>query len=286
MADLLSQTTAGYYTTQSAFGKYRFVKLPDLIDQFMLMYVGEDKLIQKMRRADIGLHAKRVISEFNFDIFVSEKALEIVVPNTLTQPLPQDYVNYVKLTYTDDAGVEHVIYPARVTSHPQKFNNDLSSAAITNNPTTWDRYQAHTPNAIAENYYDYDDDNPYAHTQGARFGIDPQHAQINGSWYINYNEGLIHFTSALASRVVTIKYISDGMGSDDDMHVHKLAEDAVYKSIAHSILSTKAATPEYIIQRFKKESFAAKRKAKLRLSNIKTEEIAQIMRGKSKQIKH
>ena len=238
MADLLSQTTAQYYADSTAFGKYRFVKLPDLIDQFMLMYVGEDKLIQKMRRADIGLHAKRVISEFNFDIFVSEKALEIVVPNTLTQPLPQDYVNYVKLTYTDDAGVEHVIYPARVTSHPQRFNNDLSSAAITNDPTTWD--------------------------QGARFGIDPQHAQINGSWYINYNQGLIHFTSALAGRVVTIKYISDGMGSDDDMHVHKLAEDAVYKSIAHSILSTKAATPEYIIQRFKKESFAAKRKAKLR----------------------
>ena len=36
----------------------------------------------------------------------------------------------------------------------------------------------------------------------------------------------------------------------------------------------------------KKERFAEQRKAKLRLSNIKIEELAQIMRGKSKWIKH
>jgi hypothetical protein len=35
-----------------------------------------------------------------------------------------------------------------------------------------------------------------------------------------------------------------------------------------------------------KEKFAAVRKAKLRLSNIKLEELTQILRGKSKQIKH
>ena len=44
--------------------------------------------------------------------------------------------------------------------------------------------------------------------------------------------------------------------------------------------------PEYLVQRFKKERFAAIRKAKLRLSNIKAEEISQVLRNKSKQIKH
>jgi len=38
--------------------------------------------------------------------------------------------------------------------------------------------------------------------------------------------------------------------------------------------------------RFKKEARASKRTAKLRLSNIKLEEITQTLRGKSKQIKH
>ena len=40
------------------------------------------------------------------------------------------------------------------------------------------------------------------------------------------------------------------------------------------------------IARYKKERRAAMRQAKLRLSNIKLEEITQIFRGKSKQIKH
>ena len=43
--------------------------------------------------------------------------------------------------------------------------------------------------------------------------------------------------------------------------------------------------PEYIINRFRKEKRAAMRNAKLRLSNIKLEEITQVMRGKSKTIK-
>ena len=70
------------------------------------------------------------------------------------------------------------------------------------------------------------------------------------------------------------------------MKVHKFAEEAMYKYIAHAILATRANTPEYLVQRFKREAFAAKRQAKLRLSNIKIEEITQILRGKSKHIKH
>jgi hypothetical protein len=60
----------------------------------------------------------------------------------------------------------------------------------------------------------------------------------------------------------------------------------MYKCIAYAVLSTRANTPEVIVQRFRREAFAAKRTAKLRLSNVKLNEIVQVMRGKSKQIKH
>ena len=70
------------------------------------------------------------------------------------------------------------------------------------------------------------------------------------------------------------------------MQVHKFAEEAMYKSIVYGILSTKLNIPEYIVRRYKKERFAAIRQAKLRLSNLKLEELVQTLRGKSKQIKH
>jgi len=85
---------------------------------------------------------------------------------------------------------------------------------------------------------------------------------------------------------VVLDYISDSLGTDEEMQVHKLAEEAMYKCIAYAILSTRANVQEYIVKRFQKDKFAAVRTAKLRLSNLKIEELTQILRGKSKQIKH
>jgi hypothetical protein len=69
------------------------------------------------------------------------------------------------------------------------------------------------------------------------------------------------------------------------MVVHKFAEEAVYKWIAYGIVSSRSNMPEMIVQRFKKERFAEARKAKIRLSNIKIEEFAQILKGLGKPIK-
>ena len=119
-----------------------------------------------------------------------------------------------------------------------------------------------------------------------RYGLEPQHAQVNGSFYIDELAGKIHFSSNISGRTLILEYISDSLGTDAEMKVHKLAEEAMYKSIIYSITSTMVGVPEYIINRYKKEKRAEIRKAKLRLSNIKLEEITQVLRGKSKWIKH
>ena len=74
--------------------------------------------------------------------------------------------------------------------------------------------------------------------------------------------------------------------ADSEIKVHKLAETFMYDYIASTILSSKFNVQEYIVRRFKQQKFAAVRTAKLRLSNLKLEELTQILRGKSKQIKH
>jgi hypothetical protein len=148
--------------------------------------------------------------------------------------------------------------------------------------TAWGNYKSGTP---SENQDDYIDDT-YWPMNGSRYGLDPQYAQANGSFYIDDSSGKIHFSSNISGKTVVLDYISDSLGTDGEMQVHKFAEEAMYKWMAHAILAGKANIPEYQVQRFKKEKFAAVRTAKLRLSNIKLEEITQILRGKSKQIKH
>ena len=83
-----------------------------------------------------------------------------------------------------------------------------------------------------------------------------------------------------------LEYISDGLAYDLDSRVPKMAEDALYAYILHAIISTRINQPEYVVQRLKKEKSAKLRNAKIRLSNIKLDEITQVMRGKSKWIKH
>ena len=90
----------------------------------------------------------------------------------------------------------------------------------------------------------------------------------------------------MSGKTIILDYISDSLGTDAEMQVHKLAEEAMYKWIMYAILSTRANVPVNQVARFKKEKIAAIRQAKLRLSNIKLEEITQVLRGKSKQIKH
>jgi len=513
---LLDNVTQSSYYQGDDHGNYQFTSLDDIITQFMIGYVGEDKTISKVKRTDVSFYAQRALQELSFDTFKSTKAQEIVVPETLQMILPHDYVNYTKISWSDSSGIKHRLYPTTCkTSNPFKIlqdsdnNYDFSTAAVTGNvlvpnsnfntnsylgstagganwdftgavsgdtvgitnnqlkfetvafnytggggsvdigrayavwhpidttyidllnvtaeggsseagtgsgdtilrvgisstkgddrtnpsllagvnqstnhlvppdsniipysgvplddkgpnfllledgtgygfvewvgtgtttltelevkqvdvsafnevyllithytpftatggdngislvdnivvdsegppvnltkdgdSTTWTNYKSTTPSE--NNTNDYQDDT-YWPAGGERYGLDPQHAQANGSFYVDQQSGKIHFSSNISGKTVVLDYISDSLGTDDEMQVHKFAEEAMYKWIAYGILSARANTPEYIINRFKRERFAETRKAKLRLSNIKLEEITQILRGKSKQIKH
>ena len=65
-----------------------------------------------------------------------------------------------------------------------------------------------------------------------------------------------------------------------------MAEEAMYAHLLYSITANRTNVQEYVVQRYKKDRSAKLRNAKIRLSNIKLGEIAQVMRGKSKWIKH
>jgi hypothetical protein len=436
---LLNDQTQQQYYNGISFGEYQFTSLLDIIDNFTATYIGEGKLLEKTLRSDVSFHAHRALAELSFDTLKSCKSQEIEISTSLTMPLPQDYVNYVKLSWSDASGIEHIIYPASKTSNPttilqntdgdyaltaigtltngsdsivldaeytnihtgmqvsapnvpsnsfvkatsttssittitisdpagvtytgtetltftaggtllqqetslvltglswtggedkitaasssdaetvaigmivshEDFANgttviDINGSVITTSQSaanngssenanfvsftpfapisdTWSKYKSTTPSE--NNNDDYQDDT-YWPAEGSRFGLDPQYSQVNGSYYIDCVSGKIHFSSNLSGKTVILKYISDGLGTDGEMVVPKLAEEAMYKWIAYGCLSARVDIPEYVINRYKKEKFAETRKAKLRLSNIKLEEITQILRGKSKQIKH
>ena len=315
MGLLDSTSQKNYYqnsdnTQNEGRGDYQFVTLDHIISSFMVIYVGENKIINKVNRAEVQFHGMRAIQEFSYDIFRSVKSQEIEVSNTLKMMLPQDYVNYVKLTVSGSDGIERNLYPTGKTSNPFAIAQDSNNAYVfdggvdnpdlvggasdqlkeqgvndNSNSDTWNKFKTHQNDYDINTNNDYETDDDIIDAFGRRYGLDPQHAQQNGTFYISQRTGHIHFSSGLSGKTIVLHYISDGLGTDAEMIVHKFAEEAIYKWITYGIISSRSNMPEYIVQRFKKERFAEARKAKIRLSNIKIEEFTQVLKGLSKPIK-
>ena len=227
--------------------------------------------------------------------------------------LPHDYVNYTKITTVGSDGIEKNLYPTDKTSNPFKIkqyevadedngiavgdygfydsDNDGETdtlitgdfnEAVQYDSTTWENYKGSTSeqSTDAKDSLDQDIDD-----RGRRYGLDPQYAHEHGSFYIDQKKGYIHFSSSVSGDRVILDYISDGLGTDEEMVVHKFCEEAVYKWIAYGVLSCRTGVPDSQLMRFKMEKSSETRKAKIRLSNIKIEEFTQILRGIGKQIK-
>ena len=270
-------------------GNYQYIKLKDIVNNFIVAYVGEEKIIPKVKRNNVLFFAQRAIQELSYDTLRSEKSQEIEIPASLEMKLPHDYVNYVKLTWVDDGGTEHVIMPVFKTSNPNALLQDSnynylfdsnSELLKANESETWKKFKEQDNGSDAVNDFYLEDNRSFQVLHGKRYGSSPEHMNANGSFFIDNARGKIFFSSHIANKIVTLKYISDGVATEEEKIVHKFAEEAMYKSIAHAILATRQNTPEYLVARFKRERFAAVRQAKLRLSNLKTEELSQTLRSK------
>ena len=308
----LKSNSGGKYGNETAFGdevennygSYAYITLNDIINNFLVAYVGAGKLISDVKRTDVIFHAKRGLQEFSYDTLKSIKSQELSIPPSLSVIIPQDFVNYVKMSWVDELGVKHQIYPTQLTSNPyetpiqdesgnpvQDFNEQnlqgssqieerwrQANTKIINNIASLEDYN----NGLDPNNQYWDNGNFY----GRAYGLEPQNANINGTFTIDHRQGKISFSSDLVGKLIILEYISDGLAYDMDTKVPKLAEEALYLHLVYSILATRANQPEYVVQRFKRDKAAALRNAKIRLSNIKLSEIVQIMRGKSKWLKH
>ena len=66
---LLKNSNYDYYKYKDQLGNYQFTSLKDLISNFMVVYVGEDKIISKVNKVDVAFHAQRAMQELSFDTF-------------------------------------------------------------------------------------------------------------------------------------------------------------------------------------------------------------------------
>ncbi len=282
-------------------GYYSRVNLNDIINNFIIAYIGDGKILSKVPRYEVAFWAQRSVQEFSYDILHAEKTIEVELNSTLQMSLPSDYVNYVNISFLDSFGNLKTIQPSRATKATKAVTQDEDYKYLYDNDgrvifketsDTLERFQSTdrvlTAEEAADYYNGHYDNDDYSYF-GRRYGSEPERQNFNGSYVLDLEAGKIFFDSSFKQgSIITLRYISDGIGDNNDFDnvlIPKLAEDAVYANILYNLAKLRSASAGASAL-FKKEAGAKMRNAKIRLSNMKTEEMAQVLRGKSKWIKH
>jgi hypothetical protein len=285
-------------------GSYQYVSLKDIVTNYMLMYTGNNSLVNNENRYKILFHAKRAIQELNYDAFKEIKVLELDVCDSLRFVLPHDFVNWVRISMFKDGVLRPLtenIQTMSSTSYlqdnncnilfdqdgnilkPEYSNIDLERIKGTkksiylNHNSMFDGYEGYCCDGYW--YFDY--------TVGARMGLNTETANANPTFNIDKKKGVINFDSNMSGEVCILEYISDGMENGDNslITVNKLFEEFVYAYITYSILDAKLGVQEYIVRRAMKKKTSLLRNAKIRLSNIHPGRLLMNLRGQDKWIK-
>ena len=297
-------TNSGVVPTSANWGEYQYVSLKNIVNNFMLMFIGDDKLVANVDRYAVLFHAKRGIQEINYDALRNIKVLQQSVDGNLKFILPPDYVNYVRISVEKDG----VLFPLHENSsinyaseylkdnagnllfdaagevleanESQLDRNRLAGLPLSQFLGSGARYGQWGWNVDGSWYFGYG-------ITGGIFGLNTSEANINDSFRIDKVSGVINFSSGVNGQSIVLEYISDGMenGDDDSVNINKLAEDYIYSYIKWALLNNKFGVQEYIIRRAQKEKISKLRNAKIRLSNSHSGRLLMALRGRDKWIK-
>ncbi len=285
-------------------GSYQYVTLQEIVSNFMLIYQGNNELINNVNRYKVLFYAKRGIQELNYDAMKEIKILELEVGEDLRFIMPEDYVNWVRISLYSGC----LLYP--MTENIQAnwagaylqdnnarilFDQDGNVLKPEYSTVTYDRIKG-TKKTIYLN-----SDSPYHNSLGYyldggwffdyqvgdRFGLNTETANTNPTFSIDKRAGVINFDSSMSGRSAVLEYVSDGMenGDDANISVNKLFEEYLYAYIRYSLLNGKLGVQEYVVNRARKDKSSLLRNAKIRLSNIHPGRLLMNLRGQDKWIK-
>jgi len=270
----------------------------------MLMYQGNHELINNIERYQILFHAKRGVQELNYDAMKEIKILQLDITQQLRFVLPQDYVNWVRISqftngclrplseniqtnwssaYLQDNDSNILFDQNGNVLMPQESELDLerirgSGCSIYLNEGS--PYHGSEGYCCDGNWY-------FDYAVGARFGLNTETANSNPTFTIDKQSGVINFSNISGAASIVLEYVSDGMenGVDTEVQVNKLFEEYIYAYIRYSILNGRLGIQEYIVNRARKDKSSLLRNAKIRLSNIHPGRLLMNLRGQNKIIK-
>jgi len=279
-----------YYEDEAKWGEYQYVTLTELVNNFITNMVGDDKLLSNVKRYNVLYHMKRGISELSYDALKDIRNVELEIGDTLSVPLPVDYISYVRVSVVGDDGTLQPLAINNKTTIARSYLQDHQYNILFDQ----DGYPLEATPSVVENnfsgstYIKVPSDEAkgnYTVSASPNFNFDTSQ-NGNGTFVIDKRTGRMNFSSNIFSKIVVIEYISDGLEGDPEfISVHKFAEQALYEYVKYMILNNKYGVQEYVINRAKRDYHSALQNAKIRLLELRKVNLHGILNNRKQWLK-
>jgi hypothetical protein len=278
---MATQTAQEYYENEELHGGYQYVSLKTIVDNMLLEAEDEDSYIKNVKRSRLINYAKQAIREVTRQASNEVLAIEVTVPTSLSWTLPQDYVNYVRISIVvpDLVTGSLRLYPLDIN---RNINKSIGYLQDDNADLLFDDLgqilTADSSNGYARPYKVYSFCDSYQPT------LDTSKLSKFGEFTIDEKRGKILFSSDLSEKEVVIEYISDGLKAEfneDEIEVHKYLRLTIEEYVYYSCIERKRNVPANEKKRSLDRYLSKLHKAKLAMSDINLLQISRILRSRS-----
>jgi len=286
------KTSEQYYDSGNSenYGDYAFVGIEQLVNSFMGSYSGDDTLLGYIPRHKAVKKLKEQIRELTFTTLHQPKVVELDLGDNLDIIKPQDYVDYIRISYVDK--VNGRIMPMSENRHTPlgvAYLQDQDANILFDDQgdvligTTILEQESNKQNTSILEGVTVDGRCTEYFIDRPLYNMDTTQ-NFNGTF--SQNDNRIHFSSDAASKTILLEYISDGLNvAEESIKIHKYAEQALYASVHYELCKASIKVPNYEKANVKKERDTLVRNAKVRLLNIKPAEFIQALKAFNKWIR-
>ncbi|WP_430611498.1 hypothetical protein [Flavobacterium sp. JP2137] len=233
-----------YFSDENQHGNYQYVSLKEIIDNMLFEATDDDSYLKNIKRFRLFHYALQAIKEANKSTANDILAFEITVPDNLVVIVPQDYVNYVRVSvvvldasnggfYLQPLDINENISTAvgYLQDHKGEILFDENGGILT----------ADSLNGYAKPY------KKYSIPSGCS-GSTAKTSQLSkyGQFKVDERAGKFLFSSDLTDKEVVIEYVSDGLQAglrEEEITVHKYLQKAIEDFIYHACIERKRNVP-------------------------------------------
>lgn len=285
-------TTPDYYDDNLQWGKYQYITMEDIINDFM-MSRDQDDYTLTVPRHKILYHARQSFKEFHYDVLQEIKVVSLdLSSDTLNTPLPPDYVNYVRVSYVDENGIlQAMAKNDKLNIAAEYLQDNQYQILYDDNGCPLQDSESYLKGVKNSSSMGSNTLNAYK-VSGFEPNRNMSNTFINGSFKVDKSRGFIQFDSTVGGQQIVLEYVSDGLFTgclglpEKELRVHKFAEMAVRDDIYYRLIKQRRNVPANEKARARKEYFNSRRLAKLRLGTIRYAELIQSFKKQSKWIKN